>query len=81
MNDNTLEMIDKVANQLGIAIPDDLMLTGFDCTDIERARNTGIISVRQDFYKLGATAVSLMIRICNGQPYPPIELVDGIPVN
>lgn len=81
MNDNTLEMIDKVAKQLGIAIPDDLMLTGFDCTDIERARNTGIISVRQDFYKLGATAVSLMIRICNGQPYPPIELVDGIPVN
>ena len=81
MNDNTLEMIDKVAKQLGIAIPDDLMLTGFDCTDIERARNTGIISVRQDFYKLGATAVSLMIRICNGQSYPPIELVDGIPVN
>ncbi len=32
MNDNTLEMIDKVAKQLGIAIPDDLMLTGFDCT-------------------------------------------------
>ena len=81
MNDNTLEMIDKVAKQLSIAIPDDLMLTGFDCTDIERARNTGIISVRQDFYKLGATAVSLMIRICNGQSYPPIELVDGIPVN
>lgn len=81
MNDNTLEMIDKVAKQLGIAIPDDLMLTGFDCADIESTRSAGIISVRQDFYKLGATAVSLMIRICNGQPYPPIELVDGIPVN
>ena len=81
MNDNTLEMIDKVAKQLGIAIPDDLMLTGFDCADIESTRSAGIISVRQDFYKLGATAVSLMIRICNGQSYPPIELVDGIPVN
>ena len=81
MNDNTLEMIDKVAKQLGIAIPEDLMLTGFDCADIESTRSAGIISVRQDFYKLGATAVSLMIRICNGQSYPPIELVDGIPVN
>ncbi|MGN1078014.1 MAG: GntR family transcriptional regulator [Candidatus Gallimonas sp.] len=81
LNDNTLEMVIKVAKQLGIAIPEELTLTGFDCADIEKAREEGLISVRQDFFRLGSAAVSLMLRICNGQTYPPIELVEGIPVN
>ena len=81
MNDTTLEMVSKVAKQLGISIPGELTLTGFDCTDIEKARTEGLISVRQDFFRLGSAAVSLILRICNGQTYSPVELVEGIPVN
>ena len=81
LNDTTLEMVGKVAKQLGISIPEELTLTGFDCTDIEKARAEGLISVRQDFFRLGSAAVSLILRICNGQTYSPIELVEGIPVN
>ena len=81
LNDTTLEMVGKVAKQLGISIPEELTLTGFDCTDIEKARAEGLISVRQDFFRLGSAAVSLILRICNGQTYSPIELVEGLPVN
>lgn len=81
LNDTTMEMVCRVAKQLGIRIPGDLTVTGFDCADLEKARAQGFINVRQDFYKLGATAISLMLKICDGQPYPPIELIEGIQLN
>jgi len=78
INDSTVNMISKVSRQLGIHIPGDLILTGFDCVDMRKNDEEGFIQVRQDFFHLGATAITLIIQICNGQPYSSINLVDGI---
>ncbi len=81
LNDSTLDTFCRVAKQLGIRIPEDLTVTGFDCADLEMAKNRGFISVQQDFLKLGSTAVKFMLNILNGTPCNSVELVEGILIN
>lgn len=81
LNDSTLETLCRVATQMGIRIPEDLTVTGFDCNDTEYLRNLKYISIKQDFYKLGTTAITLMLKVLDGQFYRPTEFVEGILVN
>ena len=81
LNDSTMDTLTQVAGQMGIKIPDELTLTGFDCVDIEKALKEGYLCARQDFYALGSTAVSLMLKILNGEPYPDEVRVQGILIN
>lgn len=78
INDSTLDMLYTVSKQLGIRIPEDLTITGFDCADVEKAKNTGYLCIRQDFASLGSAAIKLMLDILDGQPHADVVLVDGI---
>lgn len=78
LNDSILHVLREVAKARGVRIPQDLTLTSFDCTDVESARASGLISIRQNFFELGATAISLIFKILNGEPYRSVELVEGI---
>lgn len=81
LNDSTLDMVCQVSKQLGIHIPEELTVTGFDCTDMEKTRRLGYLCARQDFYRLGSAAVTLMLQILNGEPYAAQVLVEGILIN
>lgn len=78
MNDTIFFTITNVAKSLGIKIPETLTLTGFDCADIDKAKRFGYICARQDFYAIGSSAVSLMLKILSGEHYPNEVLVEGI---
>lgn len=78
INDSTLEMLYKISGQLGIRIPEDLTITGFDCADVEKAKRIGYLCIRQDFASLGSAAIKLMLEILDGQPHRDLVLIDGI---
>lgn len=78
INDSTLEMLFKVAAQLGVRIPEDLTITGFDCADVEKAKRLGYLCIQQDFASLGSAAIKLMLDILDGQPHRNSVLIDGI---
>lgn len=78
INDSTLDMLYSVSLQLGIRIPEDIALTGFDCADVEKAKRMGYLCIRQDFASLGAAAIKLMLEILDDQPHSDLILIDGI---
>ena len=61
---------------MNIRIPEDLTVTGFDCFDAEKTKQRGFISVKQDFFGIGNTAMKLMLNILDGKPYRKNELVE-----
>ena len=78
INDSTLDFLYVVATQLGIRIPEDLTITGFDCADVEKAKRAGYLCIQQDFASLGSAAIKLMLEILDGQPHRDEVLIDGI---
>ncbi len=78
INDSSLEAIIKTATELGIKIPEELTVTGFDNAPSGFTEKYGIIGACQNFYSIGSAAIALMLKILNGQPYPEKTLVDTI---
>ena len=78
INDSTLEMLYRVSEQLGIRIPEDLTITGFDCADVEKAKRMGYLCIRQDFASLGSAAIKLMLEILDGHSHRNLTLINGI---
>ena len=78
INDSTLEMLYRVSEQLGIRIPEDLTITGFDCADVEKAKRMGYLCIRQDFASLCSAAIKLMLEILDGHSHRNLTLIDGI---
>ena len=64
------------AKERGIRIPEDLMLTGFDSIDTKTNAERHIISVSQNFFEIGASAIKLMLAILNGQSYQKQQEID-----
>jgi len=52
----------KAAHSLGIQIPGDLQLVGFDGISIGKLLTTELTTVAQDIYKLGTVATELLIK-------------------
>lgn len=64
------------AVERGIRIPEDLMITGFDSIDTQTNAERHIISVSQNFFEIGASAIKLMLAILNGQSYQKEQKID-----
>ena len=64
------------AVERGIRIPEDLMITGFDSIDTRTNAERHIISVSQNFFEIGASAIKLMLAILNGQSYQKEQKID-----
>jgi DNA-binding LacI/PurR family transcriptional regulator len=65
----------QAANQLGLSVPDELSVTGYD--DLELADFLGLTTVRQPLYETGVRAVQRLLRSIAGLPSGPLrELMD-----
>ena len=58
-NDRVAQLIQMACCQLGIRIPEDLSLVGFDSTDT--SEQLGITSIRQDFDLIGEKVVQILL--------------------
>lgn len=58
-NDRVAQLIQMACPQLGIRIPEDISLVGFDSTDT--SEQLGITSIRQDFDLIGEKVVQILL--------------------
>ena len=66
-NDNTAIGALRVARQRGIRVPEDLSIMGFDDSEHSAIVTPALTTVRQPLAEMGRMAVSLLVRILDGQ--------------
>ncbi|MDN7244961.1 LacI family DNA-binding transcriptional regulator [Planococcus shenhongbingii] len=57
----------KAANTLGISVPDELQIVGFDGIAMGEMLSPGLTTVAQDIYKMGAIATRVLIKRIENQ--------------
>jgi LacI family transcriptional regulator len=63
----------KAAEQLGINIPEELSLIGFDGIQLCQLTSPEITTMVQPIYKLGSTAAQLLLKMIEGKPIPKLH--------
>jgi LacI family transcriptional regulator len=58
----------KAAEQLGIRIPEDLSLVGFDGIQLSQLTSPELTTMAQPIYQLGYTAAELLLEMIEGKP-------------
>jgi LacI family transcriptional regulator len=67
-NDQMAIGVLKASEQLGIRIPEDLSLIGFDGIQLSKLTSPEITTMAQPIYELGYTAAQLLLDIIEGRP-------------
>ena len=57
----------RAANKLGLAIPDDISVIGFDDDPIAEWLSPGLTTIRQPFEKIGKEAIDALMNYINGR--------------
>lgn len=65
-NDQSAIGVYEAADELGLSIPDDVSVVGFD--NISEAQYLGLTTVDQCLSEMGYTAVQMLIQLINGDP-------------
>jgi len=63
----------KAARELGIKVPEQLSVVGFDNIPIAEYTSPPLTTVRQDFYQMGYEATQMLYSIINKQDIPHIK--------
>lgn len=66
-NDNMAVGVLQAARERGLSVPEDLSVVGFDDAEVARSVTPALTTVRQPLAELGRTAVSLLMRLVEGQ--------------
>ena len=81
INDDAAIKVQQQALSLGINIPKDLSIVGFDNSEHFMNTTSYITTCAQDFEKIGSNAISLILAMINKEPLPffedvPVEVVE-----
>lgn len=70
-NDQIALAVYQAARQMGLRVPEDLALVGFDNLDFTQHLDTPLTTVEQPTYEIGQTAVDMLFRRINDETTPP----------
>jgi len=73
-NDNTAIGALRVARERGIRVPEDLSIVGFDDSEQSAIVTPALTTVRQPLAEMGRMAVSLLVRILDGQRLEAVHI-------
>jgi LacI family transcriptional regulator len=73
-NDLSAMGILDAAQRLGLRVPDDLSVVGFDDIPESASTTPGLTTVRQEIQGIGAAAVDLLVSLVEGTPVPQAHL-------
>jgi LacI family transcriptional regulator len=73
-NDNMAIGAMRVARERGIRVPEDLSLIGFDDLDEAAIVHPALTTIRQPLAEMGRLAVSLLMRLLDGQPIEALHV-------
>jgi len=76
INDMTAVITIKVLNQLGLCVPEDITVTGFDNDAFYNFLNYSFTTVAQDFETIGVKAIETLIDIKEGRQVPVENLIE-----
>lgn len=81
-SDINAALIIQIAKQLGIKVPDDLKVIGYDGANITRLLMPDLTSIIQPVETMSQKAVDILQKMINDEPYPrnvilPVELWKG----
>jgi LacI family transcriptional regulator len=69
----------RVAREVGLNVPSDLSIIGFDSLDFCNRTNPPLTSVRQPIFEMASLATTLLVQVLNGEKperpqilFPPV---------
>lgn len=74
-NDQIALAVYQAARQMGLRVPEDLALVGFDNLDFTQHLDTPLTTVEQPAFEIGQTAVEALVRRINDENTPPQRIV------
>ena len=77
-NDNVAFGVMKATLELGLRIPDDLSLLGFDDVEIAGLVHPSLTTIRQPKYEIGSAAMDVLLRLSSGKNVTPEHRVLGV---
>ena len=81
LNDDNAIMLEKTCLNMGVRVPEDLCIAGFDNLDAAQHLEVPLTTVKQDFYAMGKLAAEILIKALKENQYTftakniPVELV------
>ncbi|WP_062437132.1 LacI family DNA-binding transcriptional regulator [Herbidospora daliensis] len=69
-NDGMAIGVYRAAHELGLRIPDDLSVVGFDDMATWRWTNPPLTTVRQPLAEMGSAATEMLVKLATGEPLP-----------
>lgn len=64
----------KAAKEKGLKIPEDISFIGFDDIQLASYTEPTLTTVRQPIYEMGTTAISLLVRLIEGEEKEPLKV-------
>ena len=77
-NDNVAFGVIKAALGMGLRIPEDVSLIGFDDVELAALTQPPLTTVRQPKYEMGSAAIDLLLRLSAGKDRTPEHRVLGV---
>lgn len=77
-NDTVAFGVIKAAMEIGIRIPEDISLIGFDDVELAALVHPPLTTVRQPKYEMGAAALEIVVKLANGKHRVPEHRVLGV---
>jgi LacI family transcriptional regulator len=77
-NDAVAFGVMKAASEMGVRIPDDISLVGFDDVEVASIVGPPLTTIRQSKYEIGAAAVDILLRLAAGKDRSPEHRVFGV---
>ena len=74
-NDIAANMLAKTLAKLGLRIPDDVMLTGFDDVELARGMNPPLTTIRQPCFEIASMAFRTLLERMAKPNIPPREIL------
>ena len=79
-NDYTAQGVISALTSLGVKVPEDICVFGFDDSDVSRSEKPSISTVNQHLYMSGYKAAELAYKATFGKKVPKKAYIDCIPV-
>lgn len=77
-NDTVAFGVIKAALEMGVRIPDDISLVGFDDVELAALVHPPLTTVRQPKYEMGAAALEMVMKLANSKHRVPEHRVLGV---
>ena len=79
-NDEMALGVCTAMNTLGMKVPDDVIVTGCDCSPISQRIYPILSTISRDWNQLGMDALDCVLRQINGETVPALTVYDSVPV-